>query len=99
MDQVRRNFHQRLEHKAPFMQTRMRQHQKLCIALDLTIEQQIEIDRAWAILSFSRAAEEKFDSQQPRHHLFRRRQRIPDFSDHIKKRWLLNFAERLSLID
>jgi hypothetical protein len=51
----------------------MRQPQELRIFLDVTVKQQIEIDRARPVFHFSSAAEREFNAQQARHHLLRRR--------------------------
>src|SRR5437868_3472395 len=96
---MRRDFDQRLEHKSPLMQTRMRQHQELSPALDVAVHQEIQIDRAWAILQVANAAEQIFDSQQAGHYLFRRRQRVSNLYNHIQVGWLLDFADWLSLIN
>ncbi len=52
MNEVGRDLNQRLEHEAAFMQARVRQPQELGIFLDVTVKQQIEIDRTWPVFHF-----------------------------------------------
>ena len=73
MNNTRRNFRQRLQHKPALMKTRMRQPQELRIFLDVTVKQQIEIDRTRPVFHFSSSTQRKFNAQQTRHHLLRRR--------------------------
>ena len=99
MLQLRRNLNQRLKDKAALVQTRMRQYQKFRVALDIAVEQQIEIDRAWAVLGVSDSPQQKLNSQKSRHHLLRSRQRISRLDHHVQEGRLLDLANRLGFVD
>ena len=99
MNQMWRDLYQRFEYEPSQMQSRMRQSEKLCIAFNLAVQKQIEIDCAGAIFDITRAPKQKFDPQQTRHHLFWRRQRISGLNHHVEKWRLFNLAHRRGLID
>ena len=99
MHEPRRDFHQRLKYESSFMQARVRQPEKFCVALDVAIDQQVEIDCAWAILHLPRAAKRKLDAQQTRHRLFRSRQRISNLHNHVEIRRLFDVADWFGFVN
>ena len=45
MDQIRRNFHQRDEHKSALLQTRVRDDQRRCVEYQVIVKQDVQIDQ------------------------------------------------------
>ena len=62
MPDMRRNFRQGLEHKSALVQTWVRQHEELCMAFNVAVKEQVEIDCARSIFDVSDAPQRKFNS-------------------------------------
>jgi len=99
MNEIRLKLGERNEHEAPLVKTRVRDGQKRRLVLQVAVEKQIQIDRPRRFFVFLLSAEQVFDANHPRHHLFGRDAGDASLGDHIQKQPVIFDADRLGFVN
>lgn len=98
MNDVRRDFGQRLEHEAPRVHCGMRDSQFVRFYDFVSEQKDVDVDGARALVSYALSSHLLFDTQNRIHELLRSQARFQRQRT-IQEPWLLDNVHRLGFVD
>lgn len=76
----------------------MWEREQLGLSLNVGVEEEVEVERAWTAGKLARAARRVFDAEEAREELFGGGERWGEFGDHVEEGRLVGHVNRLGLV-